>query len=264
MNYERNLIVHADDYGLTQSVSNGIIRAHREGIVKSTSVLANMASDEELEILAHTPSLDVGIHLTLTKGRSVLPKEEIPYLVDENGYFHKRHSKERPVKKNGFIDFTSAPEDEILIEFETQLLKLRNADIEPSHIDTHHHAHSDARIFLAVLHMAFEHRLAVRSISLEMREILRNKEIRTNDNFEGGFFGAKSITLRNLEKIINELSSGVTELMCHPGEISNELREISGYVEEREMELKVLIDPELAKVVKSSNVRLIGWHEIML
>ena len=36
---ERLLIVNADDYGYTAGVSEGIRRAHRQGIVSSTSVM---------------------------------------------------------------------------------------------------------------------------------------------------------------------------------------------------------------------------------
>jgi predicted glycoside hydrolase/deacetylase ChbG (UPF0249 family) len=37
----RELIVNADDFGLTRRVSQGILDAHRNGIVTSTTLLAN-------------------------------------------------------------------------------------------------------------------------------------------------------------------------------------------------------------------------------
>src|SRR5690625_1142560 len=87
----KKLIINADDFGLTPGVTQGIIEAHNNGVVTSTTALS--VSDYFLPAMSaariQAPTLSVGIHLTLTlnKGKPILPKEIVPSLVDEDGFF---------------------------------------------------------------------------------------------------------------------------------------------------------------------------------
>ncbi len=256
------LIIHADDYGLTRSVSKGIIRAYLDGVVTSTSVMINLAQKAEIIELLENPSLDIGVHLNLTVGKSVLPKEKIPHLVDKNGYFHKRKTRERPVNDEGIVIFDDVPVEEIILEMETQIQHFCGFGLEPTHLDTHHHIHADPKVLEAVIFSASNHNLPLRTINSEMREKVRSRGVRTNDYFEGRFFGLNSINLQNLTNIFADISDGVTELMCHPGEFSDELRDISGYVDERQSELDVLINPELPVLINDEGIELINWRNL--
>ena len=88
---ENFLIVNADDYGLTREVSRGIRYAHQNGILTSTTAMMNVErAHEDLNLLVgETPELGIGVHLILTAGSPVLPKSEVPSLVDQNGKFPK-------------------------------------------------------------------------------------------------------------------------------------------------------------------------------
>lgn len=89
-----SLIVHADDFGLSEKVNEGIIRAHIEGILTSTSIIAcGNAFDQAVDLSKANFSLDVGIHLTLIEERPLLSPMDIPSLVLENGYFYP-HAKD--------------------------------------------------------------------------------------------------------------------------------------------------------------------------
>src|SRR4030043_336716 len=82
------LIVNADDFGMSEEISDGIITAHLEGIVTSTSLMVNMPDAKRAVRLAQqTPSLDVGMHLNMTEGHPVLPPEKVPTLVNNTGEF---------------------------------------------------------------------------------------------------------------------------------------------------------------------------------
>ena len=82
------LVVNADDFGQSPGTSRGIVRAHREGVVTSTSVLGNC---EDLAgvaaLLAEAPELGVGVHLTLVGGRPVAPAVSLPTLTNADGGF---------------------------------------------------------------------------------------------------------------------------------------------------------------------------------
>src|SRR3974390_1016219 len=84
----RRLIVNADDFGRTSSINEAVIRAHREGILTTTSLMVNEPAFEEAVTLARAhPDLGVGLHLTLLCGHSALPAEKIPGLVNDRSEF---------------------------------------------------------------------------------------------------------------------------------------------------------------------------------
>src|SRR5271166_1472864 len=87
----RRLIVHADDFGLSERVNEGVIEAHRNGVLTSTSVIASGAAFEHAVGLSQTnPTLDVGVHLTLVDEGPVAAADVIGTLLDTNGRFHRQ------------------------------------------------------------------------------------------------------------------------------------------------------------------------------
>src|SRR5262249_18268426 len=84
----KQLIVNADDLGLTPGVNRGILRAFQDGIVTSASLLVTGSAFEDAVALAQqNPKLDVGLHLALVEERAALGHEVLPTLVDEMGRF---------------------------------------------------------------------------------------------------------------------------------------------------------------------------------
>ena len=65
----RRLIVNADDFGLTSGVSEGILAAHRHGIVTSTTVLVTSSIGSDHLARARDSELGIGLHVNLTLGR---------------------------------------------------------------------------------------------------------------------------------------------------------------------------------------------------
>src|SRR5919112_1525178 len=85
----RQLVVNADDFGISRGVNRGIVEAHRAGLVTSASLMSNLPSAEDALTRATTcPDLGLGLHLTLTAGRPLTPPDRVPTLVDDDGCFH--------------------------------------------------------------------------------------------------------------------------------------------------------------------------------
>src|SRR6266705_6008158 len=73
----RRLIVNADDFGRSHSINEAVIRAHKEGILTSASLMVNEpAFEEAVELAKANPTLGVGLHLTLLCGHSTLPADQ--------------------------------------------------------------------------------------------------------------------------------------------------------------------------------------------
>jgi predicted glycoside hydrolase/deacetylase ChbG (UPF0249 family) len=132
------LIVNADDYGLTDGVSTAILRAHREGIVTSTSVLAIAPSfDRTSRWLADAPTLGTGAHLALVgEDPPLLTAREIPTLVDGRGRLAMSWRTFLPKAASRRID----PAD-VRREIDAQLDRIESAGLTIDHLDTHQNLH---------------------------------------------------------------------------------------------------------------------------
>ena len=80
----KRIIVNADDFGFTADVNEGIVAAHRRGILTATSLMANgEAFDDAVRLARETPTLDIGCHLVLIGGESLLTGQPLPASVPE-------------------------------------------------------------------------------------------------------------------------------------------------------------------------------------
>jgi predicted glycoside hydrolase/deacetylase ChbG (UPF0249 family) len=243
----RRLIVNADDFGLTVGVSRGILRAHREGLVTSTTVLASLPPQPELDAEATSlPGLGLGLHFNLTWGRPVSPPEAVPSLVDAEGRFGRDLT---------VLGERARPED-VRREADAQIEAFaRRFDRAPTHLDSHHHAHRAPRVMDAVVDVVLAARLPLRSQDAGFREGLRRRAVVTTDHFVGD---AQSEPYWTAERLLDQLATlplGVTELMCHPGVFDEDLA-YSRYGRQREVELRAICDPEARATVKRLDIRL--------
>ncbi|HEY4690333.1 MAG TPA: ChbG/HpnK family deacetylase [Anaerolineae bacterium] len=275
----KKLIVNADDFGRTHKVSEGILKAHRDGIVTSTTAMMNMSgAAHDLErALQDAPNLGLGVHLVFTAGRPLLPPEWVPSLIDERGHFHSQDAILRePARLNP---------DELLSEFKAQVSAFEHATgRKPDHIDCHHFAHVHPPLFAVYHAVALEFDLPmrvpfprneadwsdaaqlpgipgalsdemIRSIARANLERLNQKPVRAPDRFFVGFFGDK-VSIDYLLALLDQLPDGVSELMTHPGYSDEALAAESAYAAERETELAVLTDPRVRQRVADLGIEL--------
>ena len=145
------LIVNADDYGLTEQVSAGILRAHRHGIVTSTSVLTLAPGFRTSgRWLADHAGLDVGVHLAAVgEDPPLLSAREIPSLVGRAGRLAPSWRHFLPRAAAGRVD----PAD-LAREFGAQVQAVKDLGVDVSHLDTHQHLHLWPSVASVVLDLA--------------------------------------------------------------------------------------------------------------
>ncbi|MGH9149122.1 MAG: ChbG/HpnK family deacetylase, partial [Acidimicrobiales bacterium] len=150
----RRLVVNADDYGLTEAVSRGILRAHRDGVVTSTSVLAVAPGFARSgPWLADAPDLGVGVHLAAVgEDPPLLSAAEIPSLLDRRGRF--------PVSWRAFLWRVAAgavDPDDVAREFAAQIERVQALGVPLTHLDTHQHLHLWPSVGAVVVDLAGRH-----------------------------------------------------------------------------------------------------------
>jgi len=143
------VIINADDFGLSEEVNDAVIRAYKEGVLTSTSLMVSGAAFEHAVSLAkENPGLAVGIHLVTVVGKSVLSHAEIPELVDREGNFSNN-----PTIAGVRYYFSPRARREIRKELAAQFEKFQSTGLPLSHIDGHLHLHVHPVIFKASLEL---------------------------------------------------------------------------------------------------------------
>ena len=131
---DRVVIIHVDDAAMSHESNVGALRSIREGVASSTSVMIPCPWVPEFAAeLRKTPTLDAGLHLTLTAEWDVYcwgpltGKPAAPGLVDPRGCL--------------WPDVASvvqhATPDEVEAEIRAQIKRARELGFEPTHLDSH-------------------------------------------------------------------------------------------------------------------------------
>ena len=279
------LIVNADDLGWSEAVTSGILKAHREGIVTSTTLLTNLPGAEEALSRARreTPDLALGVHLNLMEGRPLAPRDEVAAILDSTGCFVPS-----PTALYWKVWCSEAARRAALRELEAQLGWARAHGLEPSHVDSHKHVHLMPPLLPRVVEMVRRYGIpAVRTtvefrpaglsrflpegwgVSSRMRQVLlRTVAVRwgrraRREVQEAGlattdwFFGIRAtgaISAPLLEHMLRTAPEGTGELMVHPGLAKETGDRPTRLSESRPRELEALCDPRVRQVADA-----VGW-----
>jgi predicted glycoside hydrolase/deacetylase ChbG (UPF0249 family) len=261
------LIPNADDFGYTRDVNDGIIHAHREGILTATTLMATGAAfDHAVALALENPGLDVGVHLVLVGSDGFPPT--VARLIGEIAM--------------GRIRGIS-----IYDELSGQVRKVREAGIRPSHLDTHKHTHLLPPVLDAVARIASEfqipwvrrpfdlplnagaapwrRRVVSRGLGFaraRFHRVLTRYGCRTTDHF-AGFQITGHYDAAELAQLIRQLPEGLTEFMCHPGFCTEELQAARTRLKEsRRRELDALTSAEVRAAIQESGVTLARYGDI--
>lgn len=267
----KRLIINSDDYGRTPDISRGIRESHLRGVVTSTTCMMNIpttAADIAVA-LQETPQLGMGVHLVLTMGRPIGPREGSRFasITDENGNFFKLDEFMQRVS-----DFNL---QEVKMEWRAQIEAfIKAAGRKPTHLDSHHHSsYFSPELFRAMLELAKGYDCAIRfpftdEVPSELQAtykqvpgLIKEFNPRHPDNFIVDFYdeGATHPVLLN---IINRVSDGTNEIMCHPGYVDDAFVNESVYNRQRERELKILTDPAIKQAMEASAIELITFASL--
>src|SRR6266498_3494612 len=139
MSPDRRLIVNADDFGRSHSINQAVLRAHRDGILTSASLMVNgAAAAEAIELARENPRLGVGLHLSLVCGTSALAPRDIPGLVNGAGHFSNN-----PVATGIRYFFQSRLRPQLEREIDAQFGKFHATGLPLDHVTgpLHFHLH---------------------------------------------------------------------------------------------------------------------------
>lgn len=171
----RFVIINGDDFGFSSGVNQGIITAHQQGVLTSTSLMVTGQAFDEAVNLAHVhPKLAVGLHLVLGSGKAVLPPSHIPHLVDSNGNFSDKHHQ-----AGIHYHLSQDARRELPLEIRAQLEKFRSTGLQLSHVDGHNHMHFNPIVLHTLVDLSKEFNIKV--IRLPYEELGMTLKIDSGD-----------------------------------------------------------------------------------
>jgi chitin disaccharide deacetylase len=270
----RRLIVNGDDFGRTAAINQAVIRAHREGILTSASLMVNEpATDEAVALARENPRLGVGLHLTLLFGHSALPHETIPGLVNARREFGVHSARA------GWRFFARPSLREPLrAEIHAQFRRFRATGLPLDHVNGHLHLHLHPTVFrilmadAAVLrlervrltfdpfwlnlrvapgHLFYRltHALIFHLLSLRARPVLRRRAFRHTRAVFGLLQNAR-VNEAYVSRLLPRLPAGDSELYSHPS--LDEFRE----------EFDALVSPRVRRQVQQLGIKLIRYQDL--
>jgi predicted glycoside hydrolase/deacetylase ChbG (UPF0249 family) len=230
---KRYLIVNADDFGQSEGVNRGIIKAHRCGIVTSASLMVRWPAAPAAAAYARAhPQLALGLHVDLGE------------QVYRDGTWTPRYTVVP-------LDDKTAIADEVGRQLQAFHRLMGHG---PSHLDSHQHVHRREPMRTVLIEIA-------RALDIPLRHYC------PAIGYRGDFYGQtaeggplpEAISVARLIHILETLPSGYTELACHPGEGSDL---DTTYGVERALELRVLCDPRVRAVIKAQEIELRSFRDL--
>jgi len=242
----KQLIITSDDFGLSTGVNRAVEQAWRDGILTCASIMPGGAAfDDAVKIAKANPGLQVGLHLTLVQGNSVLPHDRIKELVTLGGQF-----SDNPVRSGFRYYIDRGLFTQLKREIEAQIVKVIDAGIPLTHVDGHLNIHMHPTIFriLAELmprygitsfrlsqerlshNLAFDRtrrvgktveRFIFSSLADYCRPILDKLGISYATEVKG-VLNSGRMTEEYVLNILDGLQDGLTEMYFHPGILPDE------------------------------------------
>lgn len=222
---EKLVIFNADDFGYGSGINRGIVEAHANGVVTSTSLMVNApATHEAVELAGAWPELSVGLHVNFTN--------EAERLVD---FYDSRVAR-----------------DELRRQFDIFVGLMGRL---PTHLDSHQHVHRLRECRAAFEELASEHGLHLRDAP----------PVTYKGGFYGqweyGVSDPTKVSLPALERILRqEISAGIYEMCVHPGHVDVTFESV--YHADREQELATLTDPRVRAVLAEEGIGLISYRDL--
>jgi hopanoid biosynthesis associated protein HpnK len=269
----RLCIITADDFGLAVAVNEAVELAHVSGVLTAASLMVGAAAAPDAARRARAlPGLRVGLHLTLCDGVAVLPRRQIPDLVDADSRFHDN------MASAGWRFFAHARvRAQLAAEIRAQFAAFASHGLVLDHLDAHKHFHLHPTVLSLALQVGREFGLRAVRVPAEpgltstrlltpwlalMRARLRRAGMACNDQLFGLGHSGRMDEARLLQ-VLAALPAGVTEIYLHPATVAGAAISPSMANYRHDAELRGLLSPAVRGALANSGIRLGGYADIV-
>lgn len=267
----KRLIVNADDFGIAPEVNEAVERAHRDGVLRSASLMVGArAAADAIDRARRLPSLAVGLHVVLVHGQPVLPPERVPDLVDERGEFLTN-------LVGAGLRFFLRPgaRAQLAEEIRAQFERFAKTGLQLDHADAQSHMHVHPTVFRLILKVGREFGLRAVRLPREpagrtrtiapwlamMRLRAQRAGVATND-YAFGVNEAGALTEERVLQILDALPNGVTEIFFHPATAAFDGADRGTESFQWSAELAALTSPRVRDAIARRGIQNITYGEL--
>jgi len=281
---DRKIVINADDFGLCEAVNEAVVKAHTGGVLTSAALMANMpAAEKAVEIAKKLPSLGVGVHLNLTRGRPLCSHPSMKVLLDEKGEFACSPAR------LGFL-FLVMPKAKhaIRAEISAQIQWVIDKGIRPTHLDSHRHFHAFPPVFSLLCRLARQFGIRAIRFLFEPKQVSRMPWPLTG---EGGKTRARAVRamakinrMQNSDFLKTEACLGlahtgkidvsffkalalynparISEVITHPAFDEGLDPSLTTMVQQRKTELDALCSDKTRELLKDAGIKLVHYGQL--
>jgi predicted glycoside hydrolase/deacetylase ChbG (UPF0249 family) len=259
----RLLIINADDFGMSHAVNAAVLRAITEGIASSTTLMAPCPwTLHAMRQLHNHPEIAFGVHLTVIsefadyRWGPLTPKNRVPSLLDETGYFYSNDRQPEMLAR--------AQIDELEAEFRAQIEAVLSTGLRPTHLDWHCLRNGGRRdVFDLTVGLTIEYDLALRVFDPPLGEHLQRRKLPIVDHevVDSTRLMTPGKTARFV-RMLRELPAGLTEWAVHPGLGTSEARAIDSWWSKRAADLRFLVSREARETVAAEGIILLDYRPL--
>lgn len=241
---ERALILHADDVGMCQASIPAFLELAESGGISSASAMVPCPWFSEVARFCRSnPSVDMGVHLTLTSEWSGLRWSPVSTLdpnsglLDETGYFHAR--REQALEK--------ASPDAVCLEMRAQLTRARSAGIDVTHLDAHMFTAMRPPFTELYLRLGVEEQLP----TLDVADRIAMLPSGDPGHREKQFWAE-----------VDAMPPGLTHLLIHPAIDTPELRQMTPAWRERVADFEFFRGEGVKDYLRQAGIRVVGYRAV--
>lgn len=274
------LILHADDIGMCPEANTAAEKMLTDGVIQSAAVMIPCPNAKEFVAWAvEHPTMDIGLHLTLTsewqthRWGTVTPAVEVPGLLDEdNKMWHEVPQ---------VVQHASA--EEVEKEIRSQIEQSIAWGYRPDHIDTHMGTlYANPSYVKAFIKVAQEYGIPANIIDISKPEVLAefkrqgypldDSVVKMVDEYtlpkldyfssapKGNTYEEK---IANFKALVTSMPPGLSEVIFHPSVLTENLKTITNSWQQRAWEAQMFSDPDLIQFFKDEGIIFTNWPVIM-
>jgi hopanoid biosynthesis associated protein HpnK len=280
---DKRIIINADDFGLCSSVNQAVAQAYTDGVLTSTTIMANMpAAEAAVKLVKQMPGLGVGVHLNLFQGKPLLKDESVNCLLNADGNFAFS-----PTKLSLLSTIRRKIRNAIRTELAAQIQWVIDNGIKPTHLDSHKHIHSFPVIFPIVCGLARRFEISAIRFIFEPKQLSAMPWPLTSEN------GRKNAKTARIMARINRIqnsdflktdcllgvahigkiddnffkavamynSAATAEIMTHPGFDDGPENKKSS-LHQRKGELQALCSEKTKQYLRNAGIKLVHYGQL--
>lgn len=278
----KNFILNADDFGRHELINKAVEIGAREGLLRSATIMpGGDAFLDAVSVAKRNVNLGVGIHFTLVNGNPILPRSEIPSLIDKDGKFYDDYKIFTQRFFSGKINLA-----EVRRELCAQLEKVEQTGLRLTHADSHQHMHTLPKIIDIVIDLVKQSaikairtpktplfagefggvgqligRIGLGTLARLAEVKIRRAGLKTPEHFLGIVAG-NAVTVSDMLIFAEKSQTGTTEIMLHPGTDNDILIPETSWQHDFKAELAAVTAGAVLEKFKAENINAVNYEAL--